>query len=276
MKEKITLCIALITIFISTNLYGFDNGFIWSLKANFSGTLTMPKISKSDLATLTASYMKGGMRFFIDGEAELGYMFGSKQFFNMKSSTGFSGMSAFATLGVGQGAMSQQSGALIDTNKVDVYFNVSYTPVISFGIGTKAYFFDSKFAIGLTVGGKVIAAMTPSYEFYSNPSLEEAGIPPEVGTLIVTPNMIKKMNPVMGSVKLSFEYNQPILERLEIILGLYGRYNIYSPGYITMPPKLTAALEEVNPGLKIEDTHLKSYFINSLDFGITIGAGFKA
>lgn len=268
MKKKLTLCAIFISVLAYSNAYGFDNGFIWALKANFSGTVTTPMISKSDLDKLGASYMKGGMGFFIDGEAELGYLFGSKEFFNMDSTSGFSGMSAYASLGVGQGTAIQQSGALVGTETVNVYFNVSYTPVINFGIGTKAYFFDSKLAIGLSIGGKIIADMSPSYEFYSS---APDTLPQEVGTLIITPDMIKRMNPVMGSVKLLLEYNQPILEKMEIILGIYGKYNIYHPGYITMPPTLAELV-----AIDLTKTPMKSYFINSFDFGISLGVGFKA
>lgn len=268
MKKKLTLCAIFTLIFAYSNVYGFDNGFIWSLKANFSGTFTTPMISKSDLDKLGASYMKGGMGFFVDGEAELGYLFGSKEFFNAENSSDFSGMSAYVSIGVGQGSAIQQSGAVVGDKTVDVYFNVSYTPVINFGIGTKVYFFDSKFAIGLLIGGKIIADMSPSYEFYSS---APDTLPQEVGTLIITPDMIKRMNPVMGSIKLSFEYNQPILEKMEIILGLYGKYNIYHPGYITMPPTLASLVS-----IDLTKTPMKSYFINSFDFGISLGVGFKA
>ena len=70
------------------------------------------------------------------------------------------------------------------------------------------------------------------------------------------------------------EYNQPINDRVEVILGLYTRFNLYSPKYITMPDSLLYALKANRPNFTTE-TPLPSYYINSLDFGLTIGLAFK-
>ena len=47
MMKKIFINILLLASFSAA--YGFDEGFIWALKANFNGTATMPSISKDDL-----------------------------------------------------------------------------------------------------------------------------------------------------------------------------------------------------------------------------------
>ena len=122
----------------------------------------------------------------------------------------------------------------------------------------------------------MIADLSPSYLAYFVQEMPEF---PEVGEIIVTDFMIKNMNPVMFSMKFMLEYNQPINDRVEVILGGYTRFNIYTPKYITMPQSL---LDLMNQGLKGDGrpafdttTPLKSYYINSLDFGITLGLAFK-
>ena len=97
---------------------------------------------------------------------------------------------------------------------------------------------------------------------------------PEIGEIIVTDFMIKNMNPLMLSMKFMLEYNQPVNDRVEVILGAYARFNIYSPKYITMPDSLYQLMKVAAPDFTME-TPLKSYYINSLDFGLTIGLAFK-
>ncbi|WP_041177582.1 hypothetical protein [Brachyspira intermedia] len=264
--KKIFINILLLASFSAA--YGFDEGFIWALKANFNGTATMPSISDSDLKKLGATYMKGGVGYTMDGEAELGYLFGSERWFGGMDPSKFSGMSLFGSLGVGNGFAGQVSGNGI----ADMYINVSYAPVISFGVGTKAYFLNSRLSLGLLLGGKIIADLSPEYLAYSSDSTILA---PEIGEIIVSDFMIKNMNPVMFSIKFMIEYNQPINDRVEVILGAYTRFNVYAPGYITMPDSLYKLMETVkDPNFTLE-TPLKSYYINSLDFGITLGLAFK-
>ena len=273
--------IIFISIFVSmifSNVHAHDNGFVLNLKANFSGTQTLPSISDADLALMGASYMKGMMGFIMDGEAEFGYIFGSEEYFNMNNNDIFSGMGAFITLGVGQGYAGQISGSVVGDETINVFFNAFYTPVVSFTLGTKAYFFKNRMAVGLNVGGKMIADMSPTYEFYSDepPASGDSSpvFPPEVGTIIVTDDMMKKMNPLMLTLKASIDYYQPIVERMELILGAYAAYNFYAPGYITMPSKLAVAA--VGQGFDPATTPLKSFRIDSLDFGLTLGISFKA
>ncbi|ADG70840.1 hypothetical protein [Brachyspira murdochii] len=251
--------------------YGFDEGFIWALKANFNGTATMPSISQSDLNKIGAAYMKGSVGYTMDGEAELGYLFGSERWFNGMDPAKFSGMSVFGSLGVGSGFAGQIAGNTIEGVTANAYINVSYAPVISFGVGTKAYFLNSRLALGLHIGGKLIADTSPEYLAYFDS--EMPGFP-EIGEIIVTDFMIKNMNPVMFSIKFMIEYNQPVNDRVEVILGAYTRFNVYSPKYITMPDSLFTLMQAAAPNFTME-TPLKSYYINSLDFGITLGLAFK-
>ena len=264
----------LVYIFMAASfslVYGFDEGFIWALKANFNGTATMPSISDSDLYKIGATFMKGGVGYTMDGEAELGYLFGSKKWFGLDDTSKFSGMSFYGSIGVGNGFAGQISGGTFEGVSATMFINVYYSPVISFGVGTKAYFLNSRLSLGLHVGGKMIADLSPEYLAYADDSTV---LTPEIGEIIVTDFMIKNMNPVMFSMKFMIEYNQPINDRVEVILGAYTRFNIYSPGYITMPDSLLALLEGVRPGFSLE-TPLPSYYINSLDFGLTLGLAFK-
>lgn len=257
---------------IALNLYSFDEGFVWALKANFNGTATLPSINASDLDKIGAGYMKGAVGYTMDGEAELGYLFGSKRWFGGLEPNKFSGMSLYASIGVGNGFAGQVAGNTIKGVTVNMYINVNYAPVVSFGVGTKAYFLNSKLALGLQVGGKLIADLSPAYLAYDDNSVLDPQ--PEVGEIIVTDFMIKNMNPLMLSIKFSLEYNQPVNDRVEVILGVYTRFNLYSPQYITMPDSLLKLMNAVRPDFTTE-TKLPSYYINSLDFGLTLGLAFK-
>ena len=274
MMKKIFINVLLLASFSAA--YGFDEGFIWALKANFNGSATMPSISDEDLSKIGAGYMKGGVGYTIDGEAELGYLFGSERWFGGLDPAKFSGMSVFGSIGVGSGFAGQVSGATYEGVTANAYINVSYTPVISFGVGTKAYFLDSRLALGLHIGGKLIADVSPEYLAYFD--IDMPGFP-EIGEIIVTDFMVKNMNPVMFSIKFMLEYNQPVNDRVEVILGAYTRFNVYSPKYITMPDSLlslmNSALEKEGKPAFNTTTPLKSYYINSLDFGLTLGLAFK-
>lgn len=271
MKRTIIFANILISMFF-LNVHAHDNGFVLNLKANFSGSQTLPSISAAELEMMGASYMRGMMGFIIDGEAEFGYIFGAEEYFNKVNNDVFGGIGVFVTIGVGQGYAGQVSGSVVGDETIDVFFNAFYTPVISFSAGTKLYLFKNRMALGVNVGGKMIADMAPTYEFYANPEVEGI-LEKEVGTLIVTEDMIKKMNPFMLTFKASVEYFQPIVERVELILGGYASYSLYAPGYITMPPSLAAAA--AGQGFDSANTPLPSFRIDSLDFGLTLGLSFK-
>ena len=266
---------------ITSILYSFEEGFIWGLRANFNGSLTLPSISQEDLNKMGAAYMKGAVGYTMDGEAELGYLFGAERWFGKEKSdfSKFSGMSLYVSIGVGTGFSGMVSGNTIGGATVNVFMNVNYKPVISFGIGSKLYLLESRMAIGLQLGGKVIADTSPEYLAYSDSdstfaSLTPSVTLPEMGELIVTDFMKKNMNPVMFSMKLMLEYNQPINDRVEVVLGIYTRFNIYKPKYITMPTRLLGVIQGIRPSFTAE-TPMPTYYINSLDFGLTLGLQFR-
>ena len=266
---------------ITSILYSFEEGFIWGLRANFNGSLTLPSISQEDLNKMGAAYMKGAVGYTMDGEAELGYLFGAERWFGKEKSdfSKFSGMSLYVSIGVGNGFTGLVAGNTINGINPNIFINVNYTPVISFGIGSKLYLLESRMAIGLQLGGKLIVDTSPEYLAYSDMDLSTVFTNitlPQVGEIIVTDFMKKNMNPVMFSIKLMLEYNQPINDRVEVVLGIYTRFNIYKPKYITMPDSLLEMIKKgaQKPNFSVE-TPMPTYYINSFDFGLTLGLQFR-
>lgn len=251
-------------------VFAFEEGFIWGMKANFNGTATLPSINQRDLNTLGAAYVKGSVGYTMDGEAELGYLFGSERWFNHSTNI-FSGVSVYGSIGIGNGFTGQVAGNTVGGNTVDVYVNINFAPVVSFGVGSKAYFLNNKLSLGLWLGSKLIADLSPSYLAYAS---DKGVLDSVVGEIIVDDFMIKNMNPFSFSTKLFFEYHQPINSNVEMTLSPYMRFNVYSPKYITMPQELMKLLQGAKPDFDPR-TPLNSYFLNSLDFGISMGLSFK-
>ena len=257
------------------SVFAFEgSGWILNMKGNVGGSLTTPFISNSDLSKLGANKMEGMVGFIGSGTAEVGYLFDSHSYFNLPEDHVFSGFGFFGKVGVGQGYSGQISGSLVkvgdNEKQVDVFVNVNFTPVVSLGGTAKAYFFKNRLAVGLSLGTKMIADTSPEYEIYST---EPETIPAEVGTIIVDDWMMKHMNPFSIDTELLIEYNVKILPTTELILGGYFGYNVYSPKYVTMPETvLKMAIENFNfdPHTKME-----SYFLNSLNFGLTFALGFR-
>ena len=247
-------------------LVAFENGPLLYLRADFGGALTTPFISDESLKKLNpkAEKMTGIMSgLLMSGEVEGGYVFSSNRFFGLPKNHPFSGVGTFACLGVGQGNTAQKITADTGTGKVDTFISINFMPVVNFGVTGKAYFFSNRLALGLGIGGRMIADTRPSYLYYfSDPSLDT-----KVGEIIITEEMMKKMNPLMASVKGLIEYNIPIVNTTDIILGWYTRYNIYRPKYLTAPGDLAKQANLNDP--------VPDYWLNSLDFGVTVGFAFK-
>lgn len=243
------------------------------LRADFGGGLTTPFISDESLKAFNkgAEKMSGMMsNLLMSGEVEGGYVFSGERFFGLSQNHPFSGIGTFACLGVGQGNSAQKITADTGTGKkIDTFISVNFMPVVNFGIIGKAYFFGNRLALGLGVGGRMIADTRPQFFAYST---EPSVLDVTVGEITVTEEMVKKMNPIMASVKGLIEYNIPVLETTDIVLGWFTRYNIYRPNYITAPPKLVE-LAKANGGNLTKP--FPDYWLNSLDFGITVGFAFK-
>lgn len=276
MKKKVLLAIctfAFVLIFNNNYSYGFKNGAVMNIYAEVGGSATMPSINEDDLKLLGTDYMSGMVGFVPAGIIEIGYIFGVEEHMGFENDNIFSGVGLFGYIGVGEGYAGQSSGLSLEEDSeetIDVFFNVYYTPVIAAGITGKAYFFKNRMAIGISVGVKVIADTQPVYEMYST---ETDLFPPTVGTIIVDEWMMNNMNAVSLNFRTEIEYNVPILDTVEFILGAFFGGNIYTPTYITMPPDLLEAAY-VNNGFTI-DKALESYYINSLEFGIKAGLGLK-
>ena len=275
--KHIIRAVAIFAFACLAQLHVVEEGFLWTFRANFNGTATLPSIKTDDLDKLGAGYMKGLVGYTMDGEIEVGYLFGSERWFHMGTGI-FSGVSLFGSVGVGNGFSGQMAGNTIEDVTVNVYVNVTYTPVITFGVGSKAYFLNSRLAAGLWLGGKMIASLSPEYLAYSDaPSLVKT----EIGRITVTDFMMKNMNPLMFSMKTMFEYNQPLINHMEVTLGAYFRFNMWRPKYITMPEYLMTIMNDALTNPKVgkpafsTETPLPSFYLNSLDFGVSVGLTFK-
>ncbi|MBQ9238696.1 MAG: hypothetical protein IJ191_05200 [Treponema sp.] len=279
MRKQIYILAALLTVSLCGRYraQAIETGFVWALRANFNGTATLPSINKSDLEKIAAEFMKGAVGYTMDGEAELGYLFDSTRFFKMESNKVFGGLSVFGTIGVGSGFSGQSAGATYSGVTATMYINVNYAPVITFGVGSKAYLLRDRLALGLWLGTKMIVDVSPEYLAYMDDTTIMAA--PEIGEIIVTPFMMKNMNPFSFSTKFLIEYQQPINQRLAVLLGGYLRFNLWSPKYITMPPSLMSLMnDQLKKDGKPEfsaETPLPSYFLNSLDFGVSLGVQFR-
>ena len=205
----------------------------------------------------------------ISGEMEGGYVFDSNRFFGLRQGHPFSALGVFAYIGVGQGNTSQKVSANVSGTALDTFMVVDFTPVIDFGLSAKAYFFKNRLALGVGLGGRMIADMSPDYLVYST---DPNAVPTEVGQIIVTEDMMKKMNPFMFSMKGTVEYNISLIKTTDIVLGWYTRYNLYQPKYLTAPKKL-ADIAAANGGDITQP--FPDYWLNSLDFGVNLGFAFK-
>lgn len=293
MKQKILL-LSIIAAALAGHIYAFDGGFTLGLKAVFSGSYTDPHIGEQDKEYLGAQFMRGMVGFVISGEAELTYVFDAKRYFNYQTNGTFSGLGLSFNLGVGQGFSGQISGTQrqrfeINGEKylkdIEVYCRVYMTPVVTFGTAVKAMFFHNRLAVGFGIGGKMLADPQPTYELYTNLTDEEVkfmysnGHGPdfsaETGTLYIPEAMMKKMNPLGLVLKTSIEYNQPVISRMDITIGTYASYSIYRPGYISLPKKIAMAAKANNKNVDFERDKIESFYMNNLDFGISLGLLFK-
>lgn len=269
-KKKITSAFLFLFLF---SLNAFDSGLVLGLRAYFSGSKTDPHISQTDLDKMGASFLLGNVGFVMSGEFDLCYIFDGKKYFSLDSSKIFGGLGLQFFLGVGQGFSGQISGMVSGADAVRVFVNVYYTPVVTAGVGLKSYLLSNRLILDVALGTRVIADPTPSYDMYNDdpqtlPTIDG------VGTMIVTDEMIKKMNAFGFLSRFSMEYVQPIINTTELVLGAYFSYCIYKPKYITMPNVL-ADLAKKTTNFDAMKTPLPSFYLNSLDFGLSLGINFK-
>lgn len=289
MNKKMTA--ALLCIVAAVPLFAFNSGFTLGLKANLTGSLTQPKISKADLAYLGGDGMKGTLGYITTGEVDLTYVFDSVRYFRLQDNSIFGGLGWTFALGLGQGFSGQVSGQYNDVLKkrIDVFCRIHMTPVMTFTTGVRSYFLRNRLALGMNTGIRMPLDPQPTYELYTNLTPEEVeklkkehlDFSSETGTLLITQKQMKKINPVGFTFKGFMEYNQPFLSNMEIVLGGFLAYTIYKPNYITMPQKLIDAAKtsgrtkDPPVDVDVENTPIKSFYMNSLDFGVTVGLAFR-
>ena len=157
------------------------------------------------------------------------------------------------------------------------------TPVVTFGTSLKTMLLKNRLVLGFGIGGRLLADPQPTYELYTNLSekqlhdLKAEGFDfyPETGTLYIPESMMKKMNPLGLVLKTSIEYNQPVIARMDITIGAYASYAVYKPGYVSLPRKLMENAKKQNSQINFERDKIKSFYMNNLDFGISLGLLFK-
>jgi len=264
--KKIKLLYILILVFSIFPAAAFQGGPLLYLHADFGGGLTTPFISDKSLKQFNSNALEmSGMMssLLMSGELEGGYVFDSNRFFGLSKGHPFSALGVFVYLGFGQGNSGQKITADTGSSTIDTFVFIDFMPVVDFGISAKVYFFRNRLALGAGIGGRLIADTRPDYMFYTSDPASK----PKVGEIIVTEDMIKKMNPLMFSTKVTIEYNISVLNTTDIVMGWYTRYNIYRPKYLTAPAELAGAADLSKPVL--------DFWLNSLDFGVNIGFAFK-
>ena len=200
--KKIKLLYILILVFSIFPAAAFQGGPLLYLHADFGGGLTTPFISDKSLKQFNSNALEmSGMMssLLMSGELEGGYVFDSNRFFGLSKGHPFSALGVFVYLGFGQGNSGQKITADTGSSTIDTFVFIDFMPVVDFGISAKAYFFRNRLALGAGIGGRLIADTRPDYMFYTSDPASK----PKVGEIIVTEDMIKKMNPLMFSTKVT-------------------------------------------------------------------------
>ncbi|MEL3913284.1 hypothetical protein [Treponema pedis] len=291
MKRKILLWFIFSVNICVMHIYAFDKGFTLGLKANFTGSYTDPHISNADKNYLGAQFMHGMAGFIMTGEAELTYIFDAERYFNRKPNNAFGGLGLAFNIGVGQGFSGQISGQYNDLVKknIEVYCRVYMKPTVSFGTALKILFLQNRLTGSFGIGGNILADPQPVYELYTNLDDEELKLLhnegkgpdfyPETGTLYIPRTMMKKMNPLGLVLRGALEYNQPVISRMDITIGAHVSYTIYKPIYTALPKKIAKAAIENGKlrgiDVNFERDKLRSFYMNSLNFGLSLGLLFK-
>ncbi len=273
--KKIILCVFIVNMVIGA--FSFEKGWVFGLRADFGGTLSLPNVSEKTLKYLNplATDMTGFLSgLLVGGEASLGYVFDSNELFGLPKNHSFSGIDVQGYVGVGMGNMSQKTTAEENGTPIDVFVVVDYTPVVSFGLKTHALFFDNRFSVGLGIGGEALLDYAPQYLLYSS---EPDVIGTEIGTVVVPDEMLLKMNPLAFSTRFELGYAIPVLPTTEFVLGVYSQFNLYKPGYLTLPPSLEdlAQSNAVPPNSLDFTKEFPDYWLNSFDFGVNIGIALR-
>ncbi|MGP1439062.1 MAG: hypothetical protein ACTTKH_08335, partial [Treponema sp.] len=91
MKYKKKYYIFLLSLFFSSSIFAVDNGFTLGINVYPTAALTMPHISKEDMAYLGGNGMTGMLGYITTSSAELTYLFDSVRYFGYQDGSIFSG-----------------------------------------------------------------------------------------------------------------------------------------------------------------------------------------
>lgn len=253
----------------SISAHTFSDHWILNMQGTGGAVLTLPSISKDDLSQTGFSSVSGMSGFVPGGEVSFGYIWDTSSVFGLSANNVFSGISALFTLGISQGYTGIQieipntspTGGAPIIAKIDTY----YTPIITAGVTSKIYLFNNRMAIGLFAGAKFIADIKPDYVLYTSGADSETLPAREAGNLYLTDK--DTVNLFIADFKLLVEYNIPVMETVEVILGGYAEFSVYPAKYIMVPDCVS-----INYPC---NTMLPSYFLNTFEGGVRIGLGFK-
>ena len=275
-------------IFISSSLFAFDKGFTLGIKAYPSATYTMPHISNEDMAYLGGNGMKGMLGYITTGSVELTYLFDSVRYFGYDNASVFSGLGLAGYFGIGQGFSGQISGQRNEAvGDINLYVRVYMKATLHMGTTLKTFLFNNRLSFNFGLGLNMLLDPHPTYELTSNLSTEQVeelkkagGIDfgNEVGTLLITDDMMKKMNPVGFVFNFGVEYYQPVSSHMQLTLGSFLAYTIYKPKYVVLPQKIMEAAKKgaEAQGRELDLTKpIKSFYMNSLNFGLSVGLLFE-
>lgn len=285
-KKNIVL---ILLIFVAGSLFAFDKGFTLGIKAYPTATVTMPHISDEDMAYLGGNGMKGMLGYITTGSAELTYMFDSVKYFGYADTSVFSGLGLSGYFGVGQGFSGQISGQYNETvGDINVYVRVYMKATLNMGATLKTFLFSDRLSFNFGLGLNMLLDPHPTYELTTNLSTEDVeklknspaniDFGNEVGTLLITDEMMKKMNPVGFVFNFGVEYYQPVSSHMQLTLGGFLAYTVYKPKYVALPQKI---MEAAKKGAQVKGRELdltkpiKSFYMNSLNFGLSVGLLFE-
>jgi hypothetical protein len=289
MKLK-KIYILILSFVFSSSVFAFGNGFTLGIRAYPSATFTLPHISKEDMAYLGGNGMKGMLGYITTGSAELTYLFDSVRYFGYQDASIFSGLGLAGYFGVGQGFSGQISGQYNEiVGDINVYCRVYMKATLNMGTTLKTFLFNNRMSINFGLGLNMLLDPHPTYELTTNLSTEDVDkllkspahldFSNETGTLLITDEMMKKMNPVGYVFNFGLEYYQPVTSHMKLTLGGFLSYTIYKPGYVSLPQKLAEAAKKgalaETPSRTLDlSKPIKSFYMNALNFGLSVGLVF--
>lgn len=273
----------------AVTLASYDSGFTLGIKAYPTATYTMPHINAEDMAYLGGNGMKGMLGYITTGAAELTYNFDSVHYFGYQDMSIFSGLGLSGYFGIGQGFSGQIAGQKNEAvGDINVYCRVYMKATLNMGATLKTFLFNNRMSINFGTGLNMLLDPHPTYELTTNLSTEDVeklrnspaniDFSNEVGTLLITDEMMKKMNPVGFVFNFGLDYYQPITSHMQLTLGGFLAYTVYKPGYVSLPQKLVDAAKKgaQAEGREIDlSKPIKSFYMNSMNFGLSVGLLFE-